>query len=1046
MFADRIQSGLSQTRRIAVGAAIAALLGLTVAAEGSVANRLGSVALAGLVLAASSGWLQLTLQGRVDEKAAKPANGRISNLWFLAAIVIALTAALTVQTWIHPGSTIAGGDLVLPNGTGWLENLFEPWTWGGSTLGEPSELPLTVPWAAVLGFVRALGGDAEMAQRIWYTVLFVGCSLAAFSLLASLRMGPVASLTGAAVYLFNPYVITWVNTYDTYMVALFLLAAIPAVLIAASTGRISSRWAAVLIAATAPLIGYAFLNPPLVGMVLGVLLMTPVLVAWVDGREAAFRSVRALLFALPILVAASAYWVIPAVLHLATAIPTQFTDLSGWAWEEARATIRNAFWLNTHWGWNFPEYFPYAGTYDVPPLSIARFVLPAVAFAGLGLATTKNLHRARSLRLAVVSSSLALVVIVLSTGTNPPGNTLFIPLYKLPLGWLLREPARFLMLVGLAYAVLVAIVVDWSLKGKSVGDLLLSTRLAPSALQLAVAPAALGTSLLLGLPLYSGAFVADTKPTLASWAVSARPTHVQMPAYWTEMARLADASPIQGALLVMPPDDWYEMPYTWYYGTDAFVVQMFKRHVVLPSTTTYTPASTQLTTAVNLIGESILNRDWPQVGTLVTVLNTPLILVRGDIEAPYANHSILPPRDLATALEGAPNFVLIHRVGPLELFALRDPIKETEANLNFTMINTKSPDLRILPLLPMGTALVTGKPRQGESNVVQSPKVELWQDQGDSVVWRASAPPGWSYRIADLNSKAIVSLDHAGTFTASGPTHIEYAPSSPSQQISLSVKGRTAISDGDFAKGLWEPVQNCGAASSEPLGQQVAASVVNVAPGVLPALRLSAANAVACETKTIDWTGGSVLIDLMVRSVQGAAPRLCLWEVGRNVCAALPSTNDQSGWSEYRTSITPARGTTGLVLYLYADATVSGSRTVTEYANVRVLEMPSLPSFALLADPDPRVTSPLQLALVHNSYSNDWQGSTPGEHVLVDGLLNGWLIPTGSHTFTAGYARAGLFRAAEWVSLATLAFVLLIAGSKRIGVVVGQVRRIRRPI
>src|SRR5438309_10842733 len=57
-----------------------------------------------------------------------------------------------------------------------------------------------------------------------------------------------AGLVGTTVYLFNPYVLTWVNTFDTYLVALSLLAAIPAALIAAGSGRISTRWTAVLIA------------------------------------------------------------------------------------------------------------------------------------------------------------------------------------------------------------------------------------------------------------------------------------------------------------------------------------------------------------------------------------------------------------------------------------------------------------------------------------------------------------------------------------------------------------------------------------------------------------------------------------------------------------------------------------------------------------------------------------------------------------------------------------------------------------------------------
>src|SRR5205807_7098964 len=118
--------------------------------------------------------------------------------------------------------------------------------------------------------------------------------------------------------------------------------------------------------------------------------------------------------------------------------------------------------------------------------------------------------------------------------------------------------------------------------------------------------------------------------------------------------------------------------YTWYYGSDAFIVESFKRHVLVPS---YPPS--ELVDAVTLTGQSILRRDWSQTEALVGVLNAPLILVRRDIVAPYPEHSILPPDNLAAALEAAPNFTLLRHIGSLELFALTKTVSETEAGLSF---------------------------------------------------------------------------------------------------------------------------------------------------------------------------------------------------------------------------------------------------------------------------------------------------------------------------------------------------------------------------
>src|SRR5207247_826151 len=106
----------------------------------------------------------------------------------------------------------------------------------------------SLPWAAVIGAVQMLGGDADAAQRVWYTALYVGAALSAVGLIAALGMRPAAGLVGAAIYVLNPYVVSEVNTYPIYAVALFLLAGIPAILVAVGTGRLSLRWGALAIA------------------------------------------------------------------------------------------------------------------------------------------------------------------------------------------------------------------------------------------------------------------------------------------------------------------------------------------------------------------------------------------------------------------------------------------------------------------------------------------------------------------------------------------------------------------------------------------------------------------------------------------------------------------------------------------------------------------------------------------------------------------------------------------------------------------------------
>jgi hypothetical protein len=934
----RVQSILSQTRSLSVTAGVSALLILSILPEGTLSERLAITALVALGFAAAVGWFELLTRRKPE---APIRVGRQSRqFWPEVTLGVALLAALAVRTWFLPGSSIASGDLPPPDGTGWLGRLFEPWTWSGSDLGGPSQLTLQLPWAAVLGLCHVLGGDPALAQRIWYTALFVGAALGIFGLLAALRMSPVAAVAGTAVYVLSPYVISEVTINTVYLAALGLLPAIPAAVVAAGTGRISVRLGALLVALSAPLIGYVDLNPPLVGMLLGAIVVAPLVVAWVDGRKAAFRSMRTVLLALPLLLAASAYWVVPSIVHLSAVVTSQLAPIASWSWTETRASVRNAFWLNTFWAWPHPEYFIYATTYESFPLSVLRFVLPAVAFGALALdavsrtpnkpraiakldgqlerlgkrfdwghidendyhaererlvarraelLTTQNavvdvvheFRRHHGLRLALAAATAALVIIFLSTGTNPPGNRLFDRLYGLPFGWLIREPGRFLMVAALAYAVLVAVVVDVAVTSPWIARLVRGHRGWAQGSRLGVGAATLAFSVALGFPVYTGAVVPDSRPLLP-------PAHVHVPGYWTEMARSVDGLPTQGSMLVMPPDDFYAMPYSWgYYGTDDFVANFFNRRVVVPNGQGYSPATSQLVTASNLAAQSILDHNWQLTEALVTALNTPLILVRGDIQSSLAGRTILRPSDLSASLSEAPNFELVRRIGALDLFSLRSPTAETNRLSDFMTINSQAPDLRLLPLIPSTTALVSTPAEPGVANATQSPPLSRWQVSGDSRSWTTEAPAGWNYQVVDLQSQTILTLGRIGSFATGPNTQVMFASGPTGHSITLSINGGLTIVNGNTPEWV------------------VVASPVQKRVGV-------------------------------------------------------------------------------------------------------------------------------DLVISHTTYSTLWQGSNDGRHVVVDGMLNGWLIPSGSPKFVASYTPKAVFAAGQWISLAALfVAVLLVAWSWR---------------
>ena len=85
-----------------------------------------------------------------------------------------------------------------------------------------------------------------------------------------------------------------------------------------------------------------------------------------------------------------------------------------------------------------------------------------------------------------------------------------------------------------------------------------------------------------GFPLMTGAIAPVHRPVLPS-------TRVSVPAYWTAMASYLNGSAPPGNLLVLPEDDFYQMPYTWgYYGADGFIRDLIARNVVDPVAQGYT--------------------------------------------------------------------------------------------------------------------------------------------------------------------------------------------------------------------------------------------------------------------------------------------------------------------------------------------------------------------------------------------------------------------------------------------------------------------------
>jgi hypothetical protein len=199
------------------------------------------------------------------------------------------------------------------------------------------------------------------------------------------------------------------------------------------------------------------------------------------------------------------------------------------------------------------------------------------------------------------------------------------------------------------------------------------------------------------------------------------------------------------------------------------------------------------------------------------------------------------------------------------------------------------------------------------------------------------------------------------------------------------------IDNGQFEQGKWGPVGNCQNVRPLPHAKDLSATVVKgVAPGGLPALKLTAQLDSACETTILDWHSGPVLLSLWSRSVNGAPASICLWEQPSNTCAPLPAISTARGWRHFGASFTPVSGTTSLTVFIYANAVTNGGPASVEYANVEAASIAGAPNLDLIGTPKGALVK-RRLDVLHTSYVATASTKKGAKHVLVNGLTNGYL-------------------------------------------------------
>jgi arabinofuranan 3-O-arabinosyltransferase len=906
-------------------------------------------------------------------------------------VVAGIAAVLATQTWFEPGRFVAAGDVAPFLRTNLSAELTSVWGHSLSSAGSASFQSLARwPELLVLHIAGIFGASAPTAQRWFFTSITLSAALAAVWFASAFVRSPTARTAAGIIAVFNPFVLQHMpNPLTLWSIA--MMGAAGGLVVRAALGRAPTPlWLAGL-----SLLGaYLAINPPLFAMVAIWTIGLAISASWFLGRGASGRAVSYLVRAAPWTIFLNLWWVLPYAFALKSQgtgyIVQAQTNILGWSWTQVRLSLPNVASLDGHWGWSFPQYFPYSSTIDGSIWGPLRFGLPALAFAAPGFALRDRR------RTAAVLGAVALALVFLSKGLHAPLAGVNLLLYRhVPGMWLLRDPLSKLgpMLV-LIYATLIAIALE------GVRDLLSRSKGIPrAALGVGVAVMLIG-AVGFAYPMWTGQVIPDRRPVLP-------PAHVTVPQGWIALAQTLDRSPERGKALVLPLDDFYQVPTTWgYYGVDQIPRSLLTRPTIQFLPGSYYGELPEFASAVRDVQTALLNGDRAAVPALLRALGVSYVIVRRDLDPSFPGRHFASPDSLASTLTGSAGIRSQGSYGVADLFAFdataakqgTDPLIRGGTPLQ---VSTTNPDDLMFAVgsAPPGTTIVpvlsggSGQTSEGEGTPALSaalvagpastrtrfasargavrlvPRLiapqllhvsqHAWKGGTNLILDRATTVhidgrPVLGGTLANIHLRAGENAAAIGSGESLAPLIGNEALLGIGASGPLSVWGA-----GQALRwhGSWTNVIDCHDYDARTV-QQAGLTAVRLG-GPVPGVSLTARSHSACVRAHVGQTGPStpLLLRFEYRSVAGRAARVCLWQSGPDRCAPIPPLDPSPGWHRYRAALPPAPKTTEQALFLYADGDAPGGVTTrTEFRGMEVVPLSRITTRTVRITPPPEQT------------------------------------------------------------------------------------------
>ncbi|MGW4809774.1 glycosyltransferase [Kitasatospora sp. NPDC004272] len=814
-------------------------------------------------------------------------------------------AALLPLLWFRPGRDFATGDVGPFRRDALGAELGSVWGHQITGTGGPSYEVVRLPDLVLVRVCGLFGLGPGVAQAVLYALVLAGAATGVARLASVWLRHPLAAACAGLLAVVNVYtLVSLLNPLPVLATA--LVAWFGGHLLHAAAGR---RVRARTVALTSLPLCYLGMNPPLLALVAGATAVLAVAAVPLTGGR--WRPVLVLVGrGLPLLLLVQLWWLLPqAVTLTGGGSGTDFsaqTNVQAWAWTQVRNTLPNILALNAHWGWEHVEYYPFAAAVDRAPWGLARWVPALLALAGAVLPPGPRRTRGALRALAVAGC----VLVLLCKGLHPPLAGLNGWLYAhVPGMWLFREPmSKFGVLLVPVVAVLAGAAVQRALEAGW-----RSLR--------AVAAVAVAAALAYPWPLWTGALVTWVRPPLPSASVA-------VPADWQRVADAANGSAAPGKVLELPLQGYYQVLTDWgFHGVDDLPRNLLTRPLLQRLPGGYFDNASGPARLLALAEDGLAAGDADAAAGALRALGVGQVLVRRDLrstagDAPTADPAVLAAglgrlpgarRTLATPVAdlyelpsaaGGPGALVLDPAADPRTTAeaaargaatTADPAVPVDAaRLAFTAAGGAEVRLRaggpyaVRADRSAGTAYLPSRTGPGV----------LLADAGRAEVDGAPAPAAPELRL-DLPADAVPAALLVGP---------EVLPWQPGRPVAVRPGDRVAVALADGPELTADPQEQadggCGGATDRAEDGS---------------WELRADRGTACVRLPLADPPADGLVEAEVE-YRGSAPRICLWQDGPGGCAVSRRLPAAADWQTFRTVLRLAPGTTGAVLYGYADA------------------------------------------------------------------------------------------------------------------------------